>query len=358
MIIRISLINEEKLRLEYDIKQRTDTFNKQLAELRRDNENIQVALNEKQTINKKLYNDNNQLYRANEQRNLEISQMREKVEDSQLLNEKLKNEKSQLEKYNQSLNESKAIQKNQLDRLNEDCEKLHKICSEQENRIKNLESERLKLLNKTDENNFEIKNLLGKLKSKEEALVYGQKQNDDLGKANLRLQDALSENELINNKLRNENNNLNNLLNKERNIRKDLEQTNEKLEGTLRDKERDLRQFFTDLENEKSNVERLNIDKNRISNQLDKLKSHLALLTDQNHKLSDLTDEAITQDDRISNQLDRRNYFQSLISNNRGEIEKSLQDLDEFLNRSNIRALNSNTWARNGTKSPSVEKSV
>jgi hypothetical protein len=41
------LLNEEKLRLEYDIKQRTESMNKQISEFRSENENLQLALNEK-----------------------------------------------------------------------------------------------------------------------------------------------------------------------------------------------------------------------------------------------------------------------------------------------------------------------
>src|SRR5690606_20969696 len=51
------LVSEEKLRLEYELKQRTELLNKQIAELRNEKENLQNNLNDKLALNKKLFND-------------------------------------------------------------------------------------------------------------------------------------------------------------------------------------------------------------------------------------------------------------------------------------------------------------
>ena len=57
-----SILNEEKLRLEYELKQKTEASNKIIADLQSENENLQNALNEKQSVNKSLFNDNNNLF--------------------------------------------------------------------------------------------------------------------------------------------------------------------------------------------------------------------------------------------------------------------------------------------------------
>jgi hypothetical protein len=44
---RFSLLGEEKIRLEYDLKQRSEALGKQVMDLRNENENLQIALNEK-----------------------------------------------------------------------------------------------------------------------------------------------------------------------------------------------------------------------------------------------------------------------------------------------------------------------
>lgn len=47
LTFRCSILNEEKIRLEYDLKQRTESMNKQILELRTENENLQLTLNDK-----------------------------------------------------------------------------------------------------------------------------------------------------------------------------------------------------------------------------------------------------------------------------------------------------------------------
>ena len=66
-----SILNEEKIRLEYELKQKTETSNKMICDLQTENENLQNALNEKLATNKTLYNDNNNLFASLEQKNFE-----------------------------------------------------------------------------------------------------------------------------------------------------------------------------------------------------------------------------------------------------------------------------------------------
>jgi len=44
---RSSLISEEKLKLDYELKQRTESMNKRNNDLRNENENLQINLNDK-----------------------------------------------------------------------------------------------------------------------------------------------------------------------------------------------------------------------------------------------------------------------------------------------------------------------
>jgi hypothetical protein len=61
---RHNIVCEEKLRLEYEMKQKTESTTKQINDLKYDIENLQLNLNEKISLNKKLYNDNNTLYKT------------------------------------------------------------------------------------------------------------------------------------------------------------------------------------------------------------------------------------------------------------------------------------------------------
>ena len=91
-----SILNEEKMRLEYELKQKIETSNKIIADLQCENENLQNCLNEKLAINKTLFNDNNNLFASleskvheNEQLNCYLAE-RDKLINN-LKEEKLKN---------------------------------------------------------------------------------------------------------------------------------------------------------------------------------------------------------------------------------------------------------------------------
>ena len=57
-----NVLNEEKNRLEFELKQKTQNSEKIINELQSEKENLQNALEEKLITNKTLYNDNNNLF--------------------------------------------------------------------------------------------------------------------------------------------------------------------------------------------------------------------------------------------------------------------------------------------------------
>ena len=65
------LINEAKLHLEYEIRQKNETTNKILSDLKSQNMDLTNELNEKENIYKKLYADNTNLLRNLEDRKKE-----------------------------------------------------------------------------------------------------------------------------------------------------------------------------------------------------------------------------------------------------------------------------------------------
>jgi chromosome segregation ATPase len=153
-----------------------------------DNENVQNSYNEKLALNKKLYTDNNNLFRNLETRNSEIVALREQIADLEDMNEKLLAERNSLEKSNNNLNDVKNGQKQAMDRLEQEVDKLNTILGKQENHIKNLDAEKLQIISKNDDLNFELKNLHGKLKAKEENLSFTSRQLEEANKTITKLE--------------------------------------------------------------------------------------------------------------------------------------------------------------------------
>lgn len=87
------------MRLEYELKQKTEISNKQISDIRMDIDNLQLSLNDKMHQNKKLCNDFNALQNLLDERNNEIEMLRNDI--STLINENnyLKQDKNKIESH-------------------------------------------------------------------------------------------------------------------------------------------------------------------------------------------------------------------------------------------------------------------
>jgi len=280
-----ALLNEEKLRLEYELKQRTENLSKQISDLRAENENLQLNLNEKMAMNKKLYNDNGNLIKNLEHRNAENQDLRDRLDDYAAQNSKLSDEKATLERIIRELNEVKASQKIEITKLLEDNRNLSKICQDQDKQIKHLDSERIKYLSRNDELNFEVKNLNGKLKSKEENLNYTQRQLEEAKGSNYKLTQTLKDYEKQIDLQRSEIASLNSANQKERAGRLDGEKSNEHLQILLNERDREISRLVNDLETSRALNQRVTEDKLKSNSDNERLKNHIIILTEQNEKV-------------------------------------------------------------------------
>ena len=215
-----SLLKDNKLRLEYELKQRDEAYNKRICDLRGENENLQLGFNEKISVGKKLLSDNDVLGKQLDMKNAEICDLNNKINE---LTEKLNlglNDKNCLEQKVQQLTEEKNNQKIEIDQLFEDNKRLSQIRQEQERNIKLGEQDRLNLGNKINQNNCEINNLNEKLRDHANNIEALQAKLDNSSNMNMNLQNTIKDYERQIMNFRNDNDNLKKNLIKERNIRK------------------------------------------------------------------------------------------------------------------------------------------
>ena len=66
------LLQESKIRLEYELKQKTEQNNQIISQLRTQNENIYNEINDKDYTNKRLINDNNNIFKQIEDKKFEL----------------------------------------------------------------------------------------------------------------------------------------------------------------------------------------------------------------------------------------------------------------------------------------------
>lgn len=216
---------------------------------------------------------------------MEINELRERLDDLIGQNNTLLDDKSALERMVQNLNEIKATQKVEITKLIEDNQKLSKICQDQDKSLKNLDAERVKLLSRNDEMNFELKNVLGKLKSREENLNYTQKQLDESKSTSAKLSHVLKDYEKQIDLLRNDIGSLNNNLQKERMARMEAEKSNEQLQIIVNERDRENHRLSNELDNSRAVNQRVSEDKLSMNAENERLKNHIMLLTEQNQKV-------------------------------------------------------------------------
>lgn len=331
-----ALLSEAKLRLEYELKQKEEAYGQQLRQLREEVENLQLDLNEKNSVNKKLYSDKDTLMRELEEKNEELNDLTTKLSELSAQLNKCMESNAGLEKMLQNLNSIKEGQEIQINKLNDDNIKLSQICEQQERDLKKGEQERQVLNQNIDQLKGEIVNLNNNIHENTEQINILHNQLDDSEAANLQLKTNVRDLERQCANLKGENASLKNNLAKEQNCRMEEQKKNINLTGALNDRERELAALHKDYETVKALHMRITEEKNDCQLEIQKLKEHIMMLTNQNVKLLNELQCVHDDDQEILKILAKRDKLDMVIKSNRLSLENSLNVLDEFMNRKKI----------------------
>lgn len=343
-----NILSEEKLRLEYELKQRTDMSDKQILELRQTNENLQLELSEKIQVNKKLYSDNNNVFRILEARNSEINDLKVQINDLIDENSSLRDKSSQLE--SNLHNEKSAISslRKQIDVLNRELEANTRNLNDLNEVLKNTQSEKNSINVRNEENKRQLSNLNNSIKKKDDNLKYLTSELDQLNNSCQNYKNKIADNERKIQNLTTELNQINNNFNSEKNLRCSIEKSNDQLETLLTEKDKENRKLHADNVELKNQLDKSDYEGRLLGNEVEKLKNHIIVLTEQNQvvsilvftlyyiytyknifiKLSDELEAFLTRDDQLKQQLDRKSRVYGLLNNNRNNLEMSLTSLD------------------------------
>lgn len=333
-----SNLSEDKLRMEYEYKQKIDTLSKQLLELKEDNSSLQQTLDERINLNKKLYNDNSSLHKLSEDKSNELNDLNSVFSELKMKYENLNSVKMNLEDRVSTMNQDLSKAKLDIDQLLEDNDKLQKFIEEQELVIKNSENEKKRLNEKYDILNEELNEGKSKQRISDDNTANLRKKIEDFMKTNSYLENKLSDAESLIEKLNNEV-----ILNKkeavnERKFRQDLEVTIEENNKVIRDKDKIIRNISIELENQKNYSQNIEEDKIRQHQEIERLRSHTLVLTEENQKYVEELQNLVEQDEIVRKALSqRREQNFGILNSNKNTLEKSLTNLDEFLNKLSLK---------------------
>ena len=326
-----SLLKDNKLRLEYELKQRDEAYNKKICDLRGENENLQLGFNEKITVGKKLLSDNDVLGKQLDMKNAEICDLNNKINDLSAQLQLGLDDKNCLEQKVQELTEVKNNQKVEIDQLFEDNKKLSQIRQEQERNLKIGEQDKLNLVSKINENNCEINNLNDKLRNQISNIEQLQNKLDNSTALNCNLQNTIKDFERQISNFKNDNDNLKNNLLKEKAIRDDEEKRNEELGQMINDRERRIGLLNQEFEQGKRIHQQITSDNDAFQLENDKLKGHIQVLTCQNQKLIEELENVLAQDENMNGPLSRRDKIAALLRNNKMTLDQSANTLNQFI---------------------------
>ena len=324
-----SILSKTKNKLEQELKQRDDSYNQRIANLRSENENLQLSYNEKLALNKKLFTENYELEKEIEARDAEIEDLKNKLRNlNNQLNQSL-GDKGDLENQVQKLKNIKNSQLNEINKLTNENKNLNNIVNDQNKRLQQAQEDIDMLNNKSNQNQMDIQNLDGKLRNLIDDINNTQNALNKNNLENRDLDDRIRNLECQCNNLKCENNNLNNNIIKEKALRGEKERQNQQLTDAINDHDNQI----GDLENKYNTItslyEQVSTDSKMFQNNNDKLKQHIMLLTQQNQKLLGELEKVKDQDMRIKTLLSRKDQSCMLLRGVQSCIEQATVCLEK-----------------------------
>jgi chromosome segregation ATPase len=295
------LINDAKIHLEYELKQKSETTNKILNDLKCQNMDLTNELNEKNTIYQKLTADNTNLLNNLEDRKKENESFCRTVSQNENMINHITQDKVQFEHDAMILNDTSKKNEENIKSLCEqlDCLKLKNQNQNNELNAKNLElNGNQKCLNEIKCDNANLNNQIN-LKNSSLDNIQSQIVLANKSIADLTAEINLKRDELEKGKCQLQNLQIN--LRNEHENRVRAENDNVKLEGILKDRDDTLNKLNYVNEALKCDRGKLCEDKNILMNDLEKYKNHVMILTDQTEKLTDELQKIIDEDTGLYN---------------------------------------------------------
>ena len=295
------LINEAKLHLEYELKQKNETTNKMLNDLKCQNIDLTNELNEKNTIYKKLYADNTNLFRNLEDRKKENENFCRTVAENENMINHISQDKAQCEHDAMILNDTSKKNESDIQNLCSQLDNL-KIRSKNQNdelNAKNIEmNNNQKCLNEVKSDNANLNN---QINLKISSLDTIQKQLTLANKSIVELQNELSNLEKDHCRGKDQLENLKVNFQNEHSKRIQAENDNVRLEGILKDREDTVNRLSCVNEALKEDRDKLCATKNKLMNDVEKYKNHIMILTQQTEKLTNELQRIIDEDTGLYN---------------------------------------------------------
>ncbi len=295
------LVNESKLHLEYELKQKNETTNKIVNELKCQNIDLSNELKDKTNIYQKLYADNANLFRNLEVRKKENENFCKAVADNETMINHISQDKAQCEHDAMVLNDTSKKNENDIKTLCNQLDNLklkNKTQSDELNKTNCEMNNNQKCLNDVKCDNVNLNN---QINMKNSSLDTVQKQLAIANKTIVDLQNELSNLEREHNIGKTQLENIKISYQNENEKRIQAENDNARLEAILKDRDCNVSNLTCVNNALKEDKDTLSATKAKLMNDLERYKSHIIVLTDQTEKLTNELQRIIDEDAAVYN---------------------------------------------------------
>ena len=326
-------MNDAKLHLEYELKQKNENMNKILNDLKCQNVDLTNELNEKNSIYEKLFADKSNLLKNLDERKKENDIFcKNAMNNDRIINE---------------LNQTKIKCENDIVVLDNSAKKNDQDISNLCNQLNALKMKNASQDDEINRRNIEIKNnqnclndvkstninLNNQIKLKSDALDSVQNELNLANKTIIDLQNEISNLEQELNLGKDQLNKLNFSFKNEHIKRIQAEDDKTKLETVLKDRDITIERLNCVSDSLKSDRDKLINGKNKLLADMDIYKNQIMMLTEQTEKLSNELEMIINEDSEAYNlnnsQIQR---LQKLIFENKKLLQEEIEALNALEN--------------------------
>jgi chromosome segregation ATPase len=322
-------LNEEKRRIDDDYKARIEGNITFIATLRNEIDDNKTVLTDRKKQNSDLYLELERQKDILDHRSVEIARIRADLHAQQDLNASLQNQKKQLDDDLQLLKERNRDDAIEIDKLAQQVDHKNKESVEYASRIRSIEHEISKALQRIDDLNRILDEKAHALKVKEAALIDAENELHKLRAQQAAYQKELDHLKALDERYRQENADLQRKIDHENVRNSELSRLIQDNEQKIRVREDQIMQLRKELESARYNNSALLDSNANLQAEIDALNNHIRVLQLQNEDLTKELDQFVEANEAIRMRLDRKNRVQEIRNKNEQQLQKSIAQVND-----------------------------
>ena len=326
----IKILCDQKNQLECQLCVTGEQGNKLICGLKTENENLKNELNEKNSLNKKLYGDNNNLFQALEGKTCDNQNLQDQMCHQEDILQRLNHDKINLQNTIICLNQLRDKHMKDIQNLNIQINLLDQNSNDLDNTLRNKNCQNLQIINEFNNEKNLNNGLVNELKNKECALMKIQQKLCIANETLTRLENDLNNLNFSHNKNKEEISCFNNNLLNEATIKNQMENNNAKLNTIINDRNCLIQKLNAENNVLKCTNTNLNGDNNFLNSKVEAYKKHILIITDQNEKLSAELEAILSRDSQLLCTLGRDSHLRAVQQENKNVINSSLDCLKAY----------------------------